>query len=197
LDNGGKPAHLTQLKKAQLLKTAENLDYERSKIRTPEGLKKVFDKVTELFEEIQRHCEQIRTQGNMEISCRYEIKPGQAYQTCGLRNDRVGLAVIWRQQERTSLNNSALIVQEFVGGLPGTGQSVHVDPPEVLDEKHYAAEISYTLEYGWTQTDVNGFVSSTVLAEQCVLLFIDLVGRSNRGELDSYFLKHSGWNRTY
>lgn len=197
LENGGRPAPLTPLKKAQLLKVAENLDFERSKVGTSEGIRKVFDKVIELFQEIQRHCEEINAQGTMEIDCRSSITPGDVYQTCALRRDRIGMAVMWRQQERTSLNNSALIVQEFIGGLPAPGQSVHIEAPEILDEKRYAALVSYTFEYGWTHSDVNSFVSSMTLAEQLVSQFIDLVGRANSGELDSHFFDRSGWNRKY
>ena len=156
-------------------------------MRSSDGLRTIFNKVAELFQQIQAHCDQVTARGDMEIRCNYQLKPGEVYQVCGVTDDRVSLTVTWRQIYRSSLDSSSLIVTEFSGGLPVTGLRVHIDPPVKLTETCYFPELSPTFEYGWRQEQETEFLSSAALAEQCVSRFIDLVSSFTRGEIESAF----------
>jgi hypothetical protein len=156
-------------------------------MRSSEGLRTILSKVAELFQQIKIHCDQVTAQGDMEIRCNYQIKPGNVYQACGLTDDRVSLTVTWRQIYATSLDSSSLMVTEFNGGLPVAGLRVHIDPPVKLIEIHYLPELSPAFEYGWRQTEEIEFLSSAALAEKCVSRFIDLASSFTRGEIESAY----------
>jgi hypothetical protein len=143
--------------------------------------------VVELFKQVETHCAEINAKGDMEIRYNAQVEKGKVYQTCGLTDDRVGLAVMWRQRYRQSLDSSSLIVTEFSGGLPAPGLSVHINPPVKLSETYYAPELSPVFEYGWRQAEETEFLSSSELAERCVSQFIDLVESFDRGEIESAF----------
>jgi hypothetical protein len=184
---GGDRTPRTPLDKARLVRAAEQFAYEKSKMRSSEGLKAIFNKVAELFQQIKIHCDQITAQGDMEIRCSYHLKPGEVYQACGVTDDRVSLTVTWRQIYRNSLDNCSLIVAEFSGGLPAAGLRVHIDPPVKLTEIQYFPELSPVFEYGWRQAEEIEFLSSAVLAGECVSRFIDLVSSFTRGEIEKAF----------
>jgi hypothetical protein len=95
-------------------------------------------------------------------------------------NEQVGLRVIWHQQYLNVLDESSLIIHEFASALilPGQPQLMYYDQPRHIGEAKYLPDLSLTREYGWRQdADESKFVSSATLAEQIVMLFVDLANR--------------------
>jgi hypothetical protein len=177
---------------AEILKRQEDLQYERSKMRTSEGMKTIFSKVRELFDEIEAHCEKINHQQHMEIMHGRHLKERETLQTCNITDGRVGLSVFWRQRSN-SLDNALLTIREVNGNL-FSGDAVHVELPQMLTEDHYLPDVSPAYEYGWRPAEGTEFISSPALAAQCVSRFIDLVARYNRGEIErSFFTGQGGW----
>ena len=178
---------------AEMLRSQEDLQLEKSKMQTPEGIKAIFSKVRELFDQIEAHCEKINDQQHMEILHGRQLKEGTILQTCNMSDGRVALSVIWHQAFRGSLNNASLSVREFLGNILPSG-AYHIDPPQELDVEHYLPDISPAYEYGWRPAESDEFISSAALAARCVSQFIRLVERYNSGEIErSFFTGQGGW----
>ena len=177
---------------AEMLRAQVELQLEKSSLRTSEGIKTVFSKVRELFDQIETHCERINDQQNMEIIHGRHLKEGETIQTCNMSDGRVGLSVFWRQRSN-SLDDALLTIREVTGNL-FLARGVHVEPPKVLAEGHYLPDVSPAFEYGWRPVEGNEFISSSALAAKCVSQFIDLVARYNNGEIEScFFTGQGGW----
>jgi hypothetical protein len=178
---------------AEILRSQEDLQFEKSKMRTSEGIKTIFSKVRELFDEIEAHCEKINDQQRMEILHGRHLKEGTTLQTCNMSDGRVGLSVTWRQSFRNSLDNVLLTVSEVSGNLL-PGGAVHVELPQELHADHYLPDVSPAYEYGWRPAEGDEFISSPALAARFVSQFIHLVERYNKGEIErSFFTGQGGW----
>jgi hypothetical protein len=57
-------------------------------------------------------------------------------------------------------------------------------PPQRLHETKYVPELSITREYRWKQDGKVEFLSSSNVAEQCILRFFDLASAYARGEIE-------------
>jgi hypothetical protein len=67
---------------AENLRSQEDLQFEKSKMRTSEGMKTIFSKVRELFDEIETHCEKINHQQHTEIIHGRHLKERETLQSC-------------------------------------------------------------------------------------------------------------------
>lgn len=177
---------------AELLRVQLDLQLEKSTMRTSKGIKTIFAKVGELFDQIETHCEKINHQQNMEIIHGRHLKEGETIQTCNISDGRVGLSVFWRQRSN-SLDDALLTIREVSGSLFSTG-GVHVETPQALAQDHYLPDVSPAFDYGWRPVEGTEFISSSALAAKCVSQFINLVARYNNGEIESsFFTGQGGW----
>lgn len=187
-ENGGQYLPLTAMKRLELYKADELYRVDKSLMSSSEGLKSIACKVLELFQQIEAQCAKIASDNTLQIRVGVDFKERNSNQTCVITDGRVGLIVAWYRRYPNLLDNSGLTVTEYNGGLivPGElGQRVHLNTPKLIRQQRYQPELSLAREYGWKEEGANAFMSSSALAEQCVIQFIDLVSRRDNGEIDS------------
>jgi hypothetical protein len=149
-------------------------------------LASILEEVKKVFNEIEKHCEDVNGRGHLQIRYETDFTERSARQSCILTNGHVGMTVVWQQQYSNLLDNSGLFVREFNSGLifnSEVGRRAYATPPDMIAETEYEPELSRAREYGWKQNGKSEFVSSSAFAEKCVLQFIDLVDRFARGEV--------------
>jgi hypothetical protein len=186
LENGAQQEFLTPLKRAETLRADELYRRDKSNMNSQEGIAAILDKVSELFEEIEKHCKEVNAQGHLQIRHSKDLKKGTTNQSCILTDNRVGMIVTWRQQYSNLLDHSGLFVQEYIGGLilhHETSSLMYFDQPQLLHETNYDPELSLGREYGWKQEKSTEFISSIALAQKCVIQFMDLVDRYANGKI--------------
>jgi len=185
-ENGGQLLPLTALKRAEIFKADELYRRDKSRMNSEEGLRTIVNGVAELFRQIDKHCAEVNARGALRIRCGTEFQERNSVQTCVMTDGHVGLCVVWYQRFSNTLDNSSLVVTEYVGGLilPGEmGQRMYLNQPRKLCESKYSPELSLAREYGWRRDGDSDFLSSAVLAEQCAIKFMDLASRYARGEI--------------
>jgi hypothetical protein len=137
--------------------------------------------VAELFRLIEKHCEEISAKGSIQIRCGKQ--PGEY---CCMTDGHVGLTVNWNRRYLNNLDGSSLIIHEYQGGLilpEELGQRMHMFPPQQLREIKYLPDLSLAREYVWKQNGETELLSSSTLADRCVIQFVELANRYDRGEL--------------
>jgi hypothetical protein len=176
---GGVIEPLTALKRAALYEQDARYLEDRRGISTYQGIAIVREKVLELFAEIVRLCGEIQAAGNADI------RVGSNAGRCVLRNNRISLVVGWRQPYTNSTDGCGLKVSEFNAqmALPDTREMTFSEPTQ-LRETTFLPELSRAREYGWIQQGKpEEFLSSAALGDKCVIQFLDLAGRADRGEI--------------
>jgi TIR domain len=180
-EQGGQYLPLTPLKRAQMLKADEDFRRAKDRMKSSEGIEATLNSVHDLFTEIKRQCEQVTAQGHIQIRCGIEFRERSQLQSCGITDGQVSLSVNWNQLYTNSLDHSGLIVREFEGGFPPPGPYVVLNPPREVSKVTYSPDLSLARDYGWKEDGGNEFLSSTALAERCVIQFLDLVERHAAG----------------
>jgi hypothetical protein len=179
-ENGGQHLPLTATRKAEIFQAEELFRLDKLRMNSHEGVKKVLDRVAELFAQIEKHCADINARGLLQIAC------GTGSQSCTMTDGHVGLVVAWHQRYMNALDDSFLVIREFFGGLilpSEMGRRMYFDQPRKLRETKYSPDLSLAREYGWTQGRGTEFLSTSALAERCVIRFVDLAGAYARGEI--------------
>jgi hypothetical protein len=180
-EQGGRYQPLTPLKRAESLKAEQEYEWERSSMRSEEGIRKIRGQVQELFAEIDRQCADVRAHGHLDIEC--EVNQ----QACILRFEGVGMIVIWQQRYMNSLDDGGLSVDEYDGHLRfnrDQGAFVHFQNPDRIKHTDYEPSLSRSREYGWQPTGkAANFIPTNAMAEKCVMQFMDLIDRERRGKL--------------
>ncbi len=159
-----------------MLKPEEDFRYDKGRMNSPQGIEAILESVSELFTEIKRQCDEVNAQGLIQIRSRIDNQ----FHSCGITDGQVGLSVNWNQLYSNSLEDSGLTVSEFDGGFhfPDPGATfVVVNPPREVGKTKYSPDLSLAREYGWKEDGGDEFLSSTVLAERCVIQFMDWVER--------------------
>jgi TIR domain len=182
-ENGGQHLPLTPIKRAEIFKEEERFRQDKSRMNSGEGIEKVLDNVRLLFQEIEKHCIDINTQNSLHIKCGSDLKERSRPQTCVMTDGRVSMAVAWYQEFSNALDNSALVISEYKGQLmiPGEVHRIYFNQPRPLSETKYSPDLSRAREYGWSQAHKTDFFSSAVLAERCVIRFLDLANKHAAG----------------
>ena len=183
---GGKNMPLTAMKSAEMFQANEALRRDKRSMNSETGMKAILESVAELFQYIQQKCADINAQGYLQIKCGADSNERQVNQLCVMTNGQVGLKVIWHQPYANTLDKSLLLIQEFATCLilPAESHLMYYDQPRHINEAKYLPDLSLTREYGWRQdADESEFVSSATLAEQIVMLFVDLVNRKASGQI--------------
>lgn len=105
-----------------------------------------------------------------------------------LTNNRVSLHVGWQQKYVNAISESAYITAtEFKYRLPLPGERIlSLDPlPPKLKQYRFKPELSITRDLRWIdEARPREMLSVDDLADRCVRIFLDLVGRANRGDID-------------
>jgi hypothetical protein len=104
---------------------------------------------------------------------------------CVLRNNRVSLHLGWRQTYTNVIYEHA--------GFTATEYNAHIGlpvmywrEPPVLRQYKFKPALTLTRDICWIdEEDPNELLSPYDLADRCVRLFLDLVGRANRGEISA------------
>jgi hypothetical protein len=185
-EHGGQQLPMTAIKRAQILQAEEIFRQDKSQLSSDHGLKAIVEKVDELFKQIEKRCSEVNAQSPIDIRCGVKFQERSAIQSCGITNGRVGMLITWYQPFSSTLTNCGLVIKEYHGGilLPSEiGRSYAIDRPRELVATKYLPDLSLAREVGWTKEgEASNFLSSSALAEKCVIGFIDLVSRHGRGE---------------
>jgi TIR domain-containing protein len=184
-DQGGKNVPLTAMKSAEIYQANEAFRRDKRSMNSEKGMKAILETVAELLQHIQQKCADINTQGYLQIKCGTDFNERQVNQLCVMTNGQVGLKVTWHQPYANTLDKGVLLIHEFATALilPAETQLTYYDQPRQIGEAKYLPDLSLTRDYGWRQdADESEFVSSTTLAEQIVMLFVDLANRKASGK---------------
>jgi len=175
---GGVIEPLTALKRAEIFEQDALYIADRRKISTNSGMATVRQKVRQLFSEIESLCSKIKASGQVDIAI------GSNEGRCVIRAG-VSLVIGWRQPYTNSTDGCGLKVLEFNAPIPlPNTREISFAEPTKLRETTYLPELSLAREYGWTQTGKpTEFLSSAALADKCVIQFLDLAARADRGEV--------------
>jgi hypothetical protein len=185
-DRGGHFTPMTATKRAEILKAEDRYRWDKSGMNSSQGLDKISLQVKEMFIEIERLCAEVNAASHLQLEVETQYVYGNSHQACILRNDLVGMIVIWRQPYGNLLEGSGLFVQEYNGRLlfnSEVGRLMQMKRPDQLAELKYEPELSRSREYGWKRKGSSTeFITSAALAEKCVIQFVDLIERYNSGK---------------
>jgi hypothetical protein len=178
-ESGGIITPLTAMKRAAIYEQEVKYQEDRRKIGSHEGIALVDQKVMELNEEIKRLCSEIRASRSLPLQV------GANAGRCVLTNGRISLTVSWYRPYINSTDGCGLKLTEYNAAMPMPNERVmFFQEPEVLSETVLAPDLSRAREYGWVDPlEPDQFMSSSVLAEKCVIQFLDLAARADRGEI--------------
>ena len=186
-EQGGQNLPMTPTKRAERFEAQEQFRRDKLKLNTPEGWKAIFDSAGVLFREIERHCLEVNNnRGSLQIRCGFNLDDRSALQECIMTNGQVALSVSWLQRYVNTLEGSSLIVGEYRQNLmiPSERQGrMYIDPPQPIRETIYSPDLSLARELGWKPQYNTEFISSSALAEHCVIQFMELARRGTHGEL--------------
>ena len=186
-EQGGHFVPMTPAKRAEILQAENEYRSAKWQMSSSEGLGKTRKKIRELFDEIARHCSELNPNNNLSVETEIDFREGTAQLTIVLRNENVSMIVAWKQPYTNSLENSGLYIHEYNGRLIFNSELdrlMYMTRPDQIGETKYEPELSRSCEYGWTHVGQSaGFLSSSALAEKCVIQFLDLIERYNAGKV--------------
>jgi hypothetical protein len=140
----------------------------------------VLPAVQEVLATVDHLCAEVRSETGMKF------QSGANQGQCVLRNDRVSLHVGWRQPYiNVVAENAYIVATEFDApiALPDE-RLMYWREPQALRRHRFKPALSLVREPCWAAEDKpTDLLSSQELADKCVRLFLDLVGRANRGEI--------------
>jgi hypothetical protein len=177
-ENGGAPAPLTALKRADLYAREVRYINDKKDLASGAGIQIVNEKVSELFREIERLCAEISSKGSLSI------RVGSQSDQCVVTSDHIGMVVTWPQRFTNDIQGCSLAVREFNRRMPLPGEHLmFLSEPRQLRETRFVPELSRAREYGWIEKGKPQFLSSAALANKCVIQFVDLAESDKRGEI--------------
>ena len=103
-----------------------------------------------------------------------------------MTDGRVSVAAGWRQAIFNEAREQAYFyVREFRGvvAVPGSGLQ-YVFEPVILREHQFLVEIDPNRDLVWTQQGKTESLTSEKLAHRVAMIFFDLIGKVNRGEVE-------------
>jgi hypothetical protein len=184
-ERGGHFKPMTPSRKVALLEVEEKYQRDRRQISSDEGMRKIYENVQLLFDELAKQIEATNAIGHLNIEHQTKLRFGEIDQSCLLGTEALGMAVVWFQRYRNALDNdAALFVREFSENLIIPPGYMRIQPPNMLKEDKYDPDISRTREYVWKPRKGKGeLISSRDLAEKLILQFLDLVERDRAGKV--------------
>jgi hypothetical protein len=186
-ERGGHYTPLTPIKRAEILRTEDLYRRDKSRMSSEEGLAIILKRVLELFQEIERRCQEVNAIGHLTIKREITFQERNADQSCILTDDRVSMIVVWHQLYANTLDRSGLFVREFNGRMlfnSEMGHYIQLQSPDQISETQYEPELSRSRDYGWKPRGQSSeFILSSTLADKLVMQFMDLVERFNSGKI--------------
>jgi hypothetical protein len=184
-ERGGHFKPMTPSRKVGLLEAEEKYQRDRRQISSDEGMRKIYENVQLLFDELVKQIEDINAVSDLNIEHQTKLCFGEIDQSCLLGTQELGMAIVWFQRYCNTLDsNTALFVREFSESLIIPPGYMRTHQPNMLKEDKYDPDISRTREYVWKLRKGNGeLISSRDLAEKLILQFLDLVERDRAGKV--------------
>jgi hypothetical protein len=184
-ERGGHFKPMTPSRKVALLEVEEKYQRDRRQISSDEGIRKIYENVELLFDEIVKQLEATNANGHLNIEHQTKLCFGDIDQSFLLGTQRLGMAIVWFQRYTNILdNNTTLFVREFNESPIIPPGYIRLQQPHMLREDKYDPDISRTREYVWRPQRGKGeLISSQDLAEKLVLQFLDLVERDRAGKV--------------
>lgn len=179
-EQGGRFHPLTPLRKAELYRADEAYRADRSMLSSAFGITAIHAEVKTLFAAVDAHCQAICEQNLLDVRCEWSFQQGHATQGCVITGDSDGMTLNWHQPYGNGLDRSVLKVEEYASNLilpSEVGQLRYWDPPKVATSQRYHPDLSRARQYGWALEGKEGFLSSSGLAERCMIQFVDSVNR--------------------
>lgn len=184
-ERGGHFKPMTPSRKVALLEVEEKYQRDRRQISSDEGMRKIYENVQLLFDELIKQVETINAIGHLNIEHQTKLCFGEISQTCLLGTRELGMSIVWFQRYSNTLDsNTALFVREFSESLIIPPGYMRIRQPNMLKEDKYDPDISRAREYVWKPREGKGeLISSRDLAEKLILQFLDLVERDLAGKV--------------
>ena len=192
LENGGSITPLTAAKQAEMNKAEAEYQAERRELESYLGMPKVHAEVEKVLEELAHICADLNAQRHTEIraGAGKDLYSGMsaAKDIFVVTNNRVSLSVYWRQHYVDSSEGWGMEVREFNRRmqLPTEPSLQFLIEATELRVDRYLPDLSKSREVGWVEEGPKRdgrFHSSSSLAELCVIQFLKLVNRAEKGEV--------------
>jgi hypothetical protein len=186
-EHGGHIQPMTARRRAEMLQAEEQFQLDKAKMNSEGGIKEVVRSVDLLFQEIKRQCSDITNGGLGKIYCGINSHEGNMAPMCVISTGKVSMSVVWLHRFTNDLKGAALTIRDFKGRLALPNDVSPFEPSVAfreLLERTYLPALSLAREYVWQPEGTSDFVSSPLLAEQCVMRLMDLATRSARGQIE-------------
>jgi|GEM_PF-1420460 len=173
------------IQRARRLERQKEVRAERKKLfGSIEGLNAVKSKASEIYSEIVRLANEINN-STKDI----KLSVGWTHDSAVLTNGHVSITVYFHSKYSNILEDSSLIIREMNGRvlLPQErGQYMLLANPKEISVQKFDPDI--TSDKGWcwrSQSDPNGYYTSKDIADYSLNVFLNLVDRSDRGDVPS------------
>ena len=182
LENGGSVNPLTASKQAELNKAEFEYQAERYDLASNHGMPKVHAEVKKVLEEVARICADLNAQGY------HEIRAAAVKDVFVMTNNKVSLSVYWRQPYVNAPEGWGLEVREFNRRmqLPSEPFLQFFAEATELRLDRYLPDLSKSRDVGWVEEmpkNHGRFHQSSSLADMCVIQFLKLINRAEKGEV--------------
>jgi hypothetical protein len=185
LELGGKISPPDAITQAKLVQAEARYRAERSALfRSEIWIKETVHRAArDICIEVERLCATI----NEETGA--QIKAGARDMECAMTDGRVSIVAGWRGQIYANVidENAHFAALEFAVqvAMPGKPILYTFGSPKVLRETLFHVELSRSRELRWVENKKSKALMTTAeVADRCVRLFLDLMHRANRGEID-------------
>jgi hypothetical protein len=141
----------------------------------------VADIVQNVVQLVKENCREIQP----PIQAGARVEPGGSALFCVISDGRVSVAAGWKQGIFNNARDQAgFFVREFLGAVavPGSGLQ-YIFEPKLLKECQFHVEINTARELVWAQKPKSEMLSNDELANRVTMIFLDLIGKANRGEV--------------
>ena len=108
---------MTPAKRARILQAEKAFRSEQRQLQWDTALPRIMESLTELFANMEKHCEKINVEGDLHIRHETSSEPQANHRACIATDNRVGVIVRWRQPYMNTLDNSSLEVELLNGRL--------------------------------------------------------------------------------
>jgi hypothetical protein len=181
-ERGGEFAPLTPARKVELLKIEQ--EYRSDRAYMLSSTEPILKEVKSLFEEIYQHCNQIDSEGHLQIKRTVFVKQREVDQFCTVGAEQVSMTVIWHQPYGGSFEHAALIIRELDQQIIAPPNYRFFHPTKTLRETKYLPDVSRSREYVWQSGQAKeSFISTKDLANLFILQFLDLIERDRAGKI--------------
>jgi hypothetical protein len=182
LDNGAEPTLVTPARRAEMFAADRQYRADRANM----SLAEVLSQLSQVLGHIDRNIKDPGLQTHLG-----DFRTEKQERAFILTTNQIGMIVRWRQQYGNLLENSEIVVEEYDGRLLLQAELARVIPirrPEMIRQTSYLPDLAINREYGWKEKGSGGFLSSSALAERCMIQFIDLADRAAKGEIGDHGL---------